>query len=70
MSPRVADMLSIGLSAPQTGREHIDIVLGFASFHALGWYRDEIDEQVATWFALRDVERWAQHALTASGDVG
>jgi hypothetical protein len=70
MSPRVADMLSVGLSGPQTGREHIDIVLGFAAFHALGWHRDEIDEQVATWRALRDVELWARHALTGPDGVG
>jgi hypothetical protein len=46
-----------------TGREHIDFALVFACFHAIGWYRNEVDEQVATWFALRDVERWARREL-------
>jgi hypothetical protein len=51
------------LAGPLNDRERADIGLTLAAFHAVGWYRDEIDEQVATWFALRDVERWAQRAL-------
>jgi Protein of unknown function (DUF2726) len=46
-----------------SGGGHIDFALVFACFHAIGWYRHEVDEQVATWFALRDVERWAQREL-------
>jgi hypothetical protein len=48
---------------PLAGRERVDFGLVHACFHAVGWDGLEIDEQVARWFALRDVERWAQRAL-------
>lgn len=66
MSRRTADLLEMDLLEPKTGREHLDVFLEFACFHAVGWNRDEVDEQVATWFALREVERWAERALVAS----
>lgn len=66
MSRRTADLLEMDLLEPKTGREHLDVFLEFACFHALGWHRDEIDQQVATWFALREVERWANRALATA----
>jgi hypothetical protein len=64
MSRRTADIFELDLLGPSvTGREHIDVGLAFACFHAIGWHRHEIDEQVAMWFALREVERWAQRAV-------
>jgi hypothetical protein len=52
-TPRMSEIRNLDLYEMDeefwTGRGHIDFALAFVSFRAIGWYRLEIDEQVATW---------------------
>ena len=50
----------LGRDAGVSDLARVAAVLGRAEARLL----DEIDEQIAIWFVLRDVERWARRALT------